>query len=174
MKEAREIRQLWAVIEEDLKIVDSIATKRGNHMNLTSEKVAAYFESGMPSSKIARNLNLLSGKLSSISVRLNTIAEIFSERHNYKIFKCYRDEYRSNIRVDDLKHKLIKNKDMYMHQMLRDNIGHLEPKRKSKKREVLYMARQKAIESFKMIEMKNSISKIVKKMRMELHSNKVI
>jgi hypothetical protein len=43
MKEAREIRQLWAMISEELKLVDSKATECGNHINLTSEKVANYF-----------------------------------------------------------------------------------------------------------------------------------
>ena len=174
MKEAREIRQLWAVINEDLKIVASKATTCGNHLNLTSEKVAVYFTNRMPSSQIAKDLNILSGTLSSISVRLHTITEIFEKRHHHIIFKSYRSEYRNNISIDKLRDKLIKKKDLYMHQMLRDNIGHLEPLRKSKKRKVLYEARQKAIESFKIIEMKDSILQIVKRIKMELQSNKVL
>lgn len=174
MKEAREIRQLWAVISEDLKLVDSKAARCGNNMNLTSKKVAAYFTNKMPSSQIAKDLNILSGTLSSISVRLHTITEIFKERHNHVIFESYRSEYRNNISIDKLRDKLIKKKDLYMHQMLRDNIGHLEPLRKSKKRKVLYEARQKAIESFKIIEMKDSILQIVERIKMELQSNKVL
>lgn len=174
MKESREIRQLWAMITSDLKTVDSIVKKCGTRMNLTSEKIATYFSTKMPSSRIAKDLNILSGTLASISVRLQTIAEIFEERHKYTIFNSYRGKYKNNISVEKLKKTLIENRDHYMHQLLRDNIGHLEPLRKSKKKEVLYEARQKAIESLCIVDIKDSILKITKKFKEELKSCKVL
>lgn len=174
MKESREIRQLWAMITSDLKSVDSLAIKCGTQMNLTSKKVATYFSTKMPSSSVAKDLNILSGTLSSVSIRLQTIAEIFEKRHNHIIFKDYRSEYDNNISVEKLKEKLVQNRALYMHQLLRDNVGHLEPLRKSKKKEVLYEARQKAIESLRIVDIKDSIVQIVKRFRVELKSCKVL
>ena len=119
----------------------------------------------------------MTAHLSSCSVRLVTIDERIERNlgENNRIFPNYLNESKSPKTAAQLQTALLQNKDTYIHQMLRDNIAHIERSpHKNKQKENLFAARQSTLESLPFHEIYDSINKVVQRFKKELVTKNVL
>jgi hypothetical protein len=171
MKHDREIRQLWDVAVEYCDAAKALLKSNPNYRRYRSSRIALFYERGIPVDKSQREPNIILGHLSSAAVRLCTIEERFWEDHRCRITKPYKAEAERTSNQNQIKIALVKNKDIYIHQLLRQNVAHIERARKGG---ALWHTRQEALESLKVEEILQSMQKVMDKFRKELAGKRII
>lgn len=176
MKNSREIRQLWFAAQDYIRVGELILAKNVSHSNKTFGNFAEYFSG---SKKIKADIiesNFGVAHLSSFSTRIQTIDERFREDHGHPIVKGYSgkiDKSKSVAQIERELEPLIKE---HFHQLLRDNVGHIERGKKTVKQIFLNLtqARQNVIERAKIKDGLQILLAINKKYEGELKSKGII
>ncbi|MFQ5800052.1 MAG: hypothetical protein ACE5H0_15350 [Bacteroidota bacterium] len=167
MKNDREIRQLWHIAKTYFQRAKELRDANKNHLRQKSNRIAKFYEKAIPTDQHKKELSILVAHLSSAAVRMVTIDERFREDHNYRITPPYGQELKYTQSQARLKKALMAKRDWYIHQMLRDNVAHVERSRKPGN-QTLWHARQEAIESMSVEQIFNAIAAVMEKFRTEL------
>ncbi len=173
MKNGREIRQLWHVAETYFQGARELRDANSNHLHQKSTRIAKFYEQAIPTDQHKRDLNILLAHLSSAAVRLVTIDERFKEDHNYRITPPYGQEVGNTKSQTQLTKALMAKRDPYIHQMLRDNVAHVERSKKPGNQK-LWHARQEAIDSMRVEQIFNAMAAVMEKFRKELVAKGVL
>lgn len=173
-KRKREIRQLWAAVEDYFEATTALRNTHQQHLHKKPSDVADLFSQAMPSQRQEKDLNLLLAHLSSISVRLFTINEIFEKQKGCRILPSYEYENICGVKPKDLARVLANKANKYIHDMLRHNVAHSEPTMKTPKDRILWKARQLAIESLTIEEIYNATKSVMEEFRTILIKVKII
>jgi len=173
MKNDREVRQLWHAVEEYFQQAKELRDANKNRLSQKSNRIAKFYEKGMPTDQYKKDLNILLAHLSSAAVRLVTINERFKEDHNYPISPPYEQKLRNTKSQEQLKKALIARLDQYIHQMLRHNVAHVERSRAGGN-QTLWHARQEAIESLSVEQIFNAMAAVMAKFRKELVDKRIL
>ena len=174
MRHSREIRQLWHAATEYLKTADGMLKRLEPYQNYNPGRIAKFFdERRVPKDPDRLSLNMLLAHLSSAAVRLCTIDERFEEDHNRRITEYYLTELSLAASQDALTETLIRHRGKYMHQLLRDNVGHIERSRKHPKKKLVH-ARQDAIEGMTIKKIFDAMTLVREKYREELVDKKIL
>ena len=183
MKNAREIRQLWAIAKWYFAEAKKLKIKHIEYIShCTATDVAKYYEVEIPTGSFEKELSLLGAHLSSAAIRLCTINERFVKDGIGEIIKDYMSEFRKH-RPELIKKELWnstyfkeefrRNIRMYLPQMLRDNVAHRERGENPKYRDI-WQERQDVIESIKVIETFEVMQSTLQQFEKELRNKKFI
>lgn len=162
----REIRQLWFAAEEYFCIAKQMFkdSRLNTYLPLTMHETSKWFDSGIPKVAEQREITLLVAHLSSASIRLCTIDECFFDEKDKIIPGNY-------TRLPSFKAGKLTKADIkgngYIHQILRDNIGHRE-------RAGPYVPRQDCIDALTVQEIFEYLNEIMKKFGNALRSKSII
>jgi hypothetical protein len=182
MDHSREIRQLWFVAKSYFEEAEKLKIKRPEHLDIGLSNIMDFYEDGIPTEDYQIKLTLLVAHLNSAAIRLCTINERFREDLGGEIIKDYETELlRKRRKLEDaglwnckyLAEELIRNKEEYLPEMLRDSVAHRE-RAKSRKKGDIWQARQAAIESLKVIEVFISIQSSIELFETNLRERKFI
>ncbi len=155
--------------------------------NFKCADVAQFYEPGIPPKGSAHSIaNLQIAHMSSAAVRLCTIDER-CPRINPRYLDLIKSEkkdkppQRFDGLTDDqirerLTQELLGRIDMWIHQMLRDNIGHTERSEAGnhKFKKLLWSARQDVIESLTIVQVVTAMEKVMKDFKKELIDKHII
>jgi hypothetical protein len=172
MKNGREIRQLWHTAQTYFEEAQKLRKTNKGSLNQKTIRIAEYYEDAIPREQRKRNLSIMLAHLSSGAVRLCTIDERFKEDHNCRITPQY-DKDTKGLTKLRTKTTLLKNLDMYIHQMLRDNVGHVE-RSKSSGNQILWHARQEIIESLRIEEIFKAMANVMNTFSKELIDKRIL
>ena len=171
----REINQLWFFA----KYYFSLATKLNKKLpqkclDKTPGYIAKKYLNLSDASRDAKRAILMTAHLSSCCVRLVTIDERIKENfgRSNRIFPNYLNKSKNSKTtktIAQLRTILLHNKGKYIHQMLRDNVAHIERSRhRNKRKEDLFEARQRALESLTYREIYDCVDKVLQRFKEDL------
>lgn len=143
----REIRQLWHAATTYWDLAKKLSKALpADKMQLTSEAIARPYTTAIPTVQDEWGPSILGAHLNSAAIRFATIDERFKEEQQGRVFDYYIDEF-DNYAVKDsatAQSLLTSRFDEFVHQLLRDNVAHIENPQKgiSAERKILFQARQ--------------------------------
>lgn len=174
----REIRQLWLFSKHYFSLARKLKKKLPeNSLNKTLLDISYKYPNPFDATGNDKRLMVMTAHLSSCSIRLCTIDERIEKNlgKSSRIFPNYLNEFKSSKKIIQLQAALRQNINKHIHQMLRDNVAHIERSPASKKQKGnLYEARQRVLESLTYQKTYDSVDKVLQKFKKELNEKNVL
>jgi len=177
-EEKREIRQLWLFAKHYFSLARRLKKKLpAVYLNKTPRDIADKYPNPFDATGHDKRVMVMSAHLSSRSVRLRTIDERIEKNlgENNRVCSNYLNLCKSGRPVAELQRILLQKNEQYIHQMLRDNVAHIERSpHRNKHKEDLFKARQQTIENLTFREIYDSMRNVVKTFKKNLKSKHLL
>lgn len=165
----REIGQLWLFAKHYFSLARRLKNKLpAEYLNKTLREISYKYPNPIAATGHDKSLMLMTAHLSSCSMRLVTVGERLEKNHMGRVFADkYSEKFNKSQCVGEIAKELMKNRNKYIHKMLRDNVGHIEREKKTNRANI-YEARQQTIEKLTFGQIYDSIDKVVQRFKKEL------